>query len=155
MNTTEDEAPRWNERGVAAAMLGLPSSLCWLCRTTMVGWRAGETTGAGCPPTAGSAGPPRRWRRWARRSSAPAGATAMTAVRDYGLPRVDVPDRLAVFEARGLDETAFRLPRLPSRRAYDRDRRCDPPLVAPRACLTSLPTESASAPVNVTHGDQL
>ena len=33
--------------------------------------------------------------------------TAMTAVRDYGTPRVDHPDRLGGVKALGLDETAF------------------------------------------------
>ena len=33
--------------------------------------------------------------------------TAMAAVRDYGIPRVDDPTRLAGVEAIGLDETAF------------------------------------------------
>jgi hypothetical protein len=33
--------------------------------------------------------------------------TAMTAVRDYGTPRVDDPTRLAGVEAIGVDETAF------------------------------------------------
>src|SRR5947209_1335265 len=33
--------------------------------------------------------------------------TAMTAVRDYGTPRIDDPDRLGGVEALGLDETAF------------------------------------------------
>ncbi len=33
--------------------------------------------------------------------------TAMTAVRDYGTPRVDHPNRLGGVETLGLDETAF------------------------------------------------
>jgi len=33
--------------------------------------------------------------------------TAMTAVRDYGAPRVDDPDRLGGVKALGVDETAF------------------------------------------------
>jgi transposase len=33
--------------------------------------------------------------------------TAMTAVRDYGTPRVDDPTRLDGVEAIGVDETAF------------------------------------------------
>jgi hypothetical protein len=43
--------------------------------------------------------------------------TAMTAVRDYGTPRVDDCDRLADVQALGLDETAFRPPRPPGRPA--------------------------------------
>jgi transposase len=33
--------------------------------------------------------------------------TAMDAVREHGVPRVDAPDRLAGVTALGLDETAF------------------------------------------------
>jgi hypothetical protein len=33
--------------------------------------------------------------------------TAMTAVRDYGTPRIDDPERLGGVQAVGLDETAF------------------------------------------------
>jgi transposase len=36
--------------------------------------------------------------------------TAMTAVRDYGTPRVDDPTRLDGVEAIGVDETAFQAP---------------------------------------------